>query len=95
MLLAGLDASDLPAWRLLNVVYALMAGVFDAENRDEVTRRMDENLRKPPAPERETWGTQTTMTPEQRLTLAQYGPPPGFRPQRKKAPESDGEVVSE
>lgn len=72
-----------------------MAGVLDAENRDEVTRRMDENLRKPPAAERATWGTQTTMTEQQRLTLAQYGPAPGFRPQRKKKPETDGEVVSE
>lgn len=95
LLLAGLDPGELPAWRLLNVIYALMAAVLNADNRDEVTRRMDDWLRKPPAPERATWGTQTTMTEEQRLTLAQYGPPPGFRPQRKRSLESDGEVVSD
>lgn len=77
------------------MIYALMAGVFGDVNRDDVTRRMDEQLRKPPLPERATWGTQTTMTEEQRLTLAQYGPAPGFRPQRKKKPEPDGEVVSD
>lgn len=87
LLLAGVDieTTELPAHRILNMAYALMARVFGEVNRDEITRKMDDYLRRPPAPERETWGMHSVLTPEQRLTLSQYGPRPGFRPTRKKS----------
>lgn len=82
--LVGLDPATMPAWRLLNVLFVLMVECVGEINRDQVVEEFEKQLATPPFPDRETWGLPTADRVAASATLAQYGPPTGWRPPTPK-----------
>jgi hypothetical protein len=91
--LAGVDASRLPAPRLLNVVYAILVDSFSGfVNTGDVISKIDASLSEPigtdpQAPRRETWGTGPRAESGARGMMSLTGPPPAMpRPPKEEAP---------
>lgn len=90
LLPAGIDieASELPARRILNIVFVLMADLIQDVNRDAIIEQLEKDLAGPTRPERETWGTSPSFVAQQRSIMSAYGPPPGWAAKPKEADPS-------
>lgn len=77
---------QLPARRLLNIIFTIMVDSAGEVNRGEVIMNLDAFLRDADLPDRERWGTDPAYVQQQRGIMAQYGPPPGWTPKPKDQP---------